>query len=299
MLEDFIATLNSVPASQLGWLGWVVVATFGLIWGSFLNVVIYRLPLMNYRRDVQDTNSAFETQLEVPEQVNLISPRSFCPFCGHTIPFYQNIPIVSFLILQGKCAYCGTRIPLRYPLVEVTGALLVLACVFHQENWVFAFIDVMLLSMLWTLFWTDFERGLLPDNLTLPLAFIGLGIIGTYAEYDPSISFADSVLGLLIGYCTLMLIDAVYQKLRGRVGIGRGDFKLFGALGCWFGWMMLPVILFCASLFALAFTLVTVKSRGLAYSRPVPLGAFLVLVGMFVVLAKHFDLNLTSLAGSF
>lgn len=286
-----------MPASQLGWFGWVMVGILGLIWGSFLNVLIYRLPLMNHRRDVQDTNAAFDTQLEVPAQINLFSPRSFCPVCGHTIPFYQNIPVVSFLFLRAKCAFCHTPIPVRYPLVEITSAFFVLLCVFHQENWLFAFFDVMLLSVLWTLFWTDFERGLLPDNLTLPLAFVGLGIVGTYAEYDPSVNFVDSVLGLLIGYLSLMLVNAIYQKLRGRDGIGRGDFKLFGALGSWFGWLMLPVILFCASLFALAFTLVTVKSRGLAYSRPIPLGAFLALVGMFVVLAKHFDLNLISFAG--
>ena len=274
-------------------------ALFGLIWGSFLNVVIYRLPLMNYRRDVEDTNSAFNTQLEVPTPINLISPRSFCPSCQHPIPFYQNIPVASFLIQRAKCAHCDGRIPVRYPVVEVTCALFVLACIFHQGSWIFAFIDIMLLSVLWTLFWTDFEQGLLPNNLTLPLAFVGLGVIGTYTEYDPSINFVDSVLGLLFGYLSLMFVNAVYQKLRGREGIGRGDFKLFGALGCWFGWLMLPVILFCASLFALAFTLVTMKSRGLAYSRPIPLGAFLALVGMSLVLAKHFDLRLSSLAGIF
>lgn len=299
MLEDFASTLNSVPASQLGWLGWVIVALFGLIWGSFLNVVIYRLPSMNYRRDVEDTNSAFNTQLEVPTPINLISPRSFCPSCRHQIPFYQNIPIVSFLIQRGKCAHCDRRIPVRYPLVEVTCTLFVLVCIFHQDSWLFAFIDILLLSVLWTLFWTDFEQGLLPNNLTLPLAFVGLGVVGTFAEYDPSVNFVDSILGLLFGYLSLMLVNAAYQKLRGRDGIGRGDFKLFGALGCWFGWLMLPVILFCASLFALAFTLVTMKSRGLAYSRPIPLGAFLALVGMSLVLAKHFDLRLSSLAGIF
>lgn len=299
MLEDFASMLYSVPAAQLGWVGWVIVALIGLIWGSFLNVVIYRLPLMNYRRDVEDTNDAFKTQLEVPIPVNLISPRSFCPSCENPIPFYQNIPIVSFLILQAKCAHCGARIPIRYPLVEVICALFVFACVFHQESWLYALIDVMLLSTLWILFWTDFESGLLPDNLTLPLAFVGLGVMGTHTEYDASVNFVDSVLGLLFGYLSLMFVNAIYQKLRGRDGIGRGDFKLFGALGCWFGLLMLPVILFCASLAALAFTLVTMKSRGLAYSRAVPLGAFLALAGMFVVLAKHFDLRLWSLVGIF
>lgn len=294
-----MSLLDVAPVAHLTWFGWVLVVAIGLAWGSFLNVLIYRLPLMNQRRDIEDTNSTLQTQLEVPPQINLFWPRSFCPSCRHSIPFYQNVPIVTYLILRARCTYCGGKIPVRYAVVEITTAALVLACVSQQTSWLFAFIDIMVLSTLWTLFWTDFERGLLPDNLTIPLAFVGLGVIGIYAEYAPTLNVVDSVLGLAVGFFSLMSINMIYRYLRAQDGIGRGDFKLFGALGCWFGWLMLPVMLFCAALLALAFSLVTMKSRGLAYSRAVPLGAFLALVGMFVVLAKQFDLDIYSFSGFF
>ena len=277
-------TLNSwlsTPTSSFGSIEYVLIAIFALIWGSFLSVVAYRLPLMRQRKHILDTNETYGTDIEVPTDVNLAYPGSFCPNCQAKIPLYLNIPIVSYLLLRGKCSTCNDKISLRYPILELLTLVVILVTVYCSTDLWMAMFKFVPISVLIVLFWTDFESRLLPDNLTIPLGIIGLMVMGLYTDYYPSVSFLDACLGLVLGYFALASINFIYRLLRKSDGIGQGDFKLFAALGAWFGWFMLPVILLCASLVTLIYAAFTYKRSGLAYQREVPLGSFLAIVGIW------------------
>ena len=225
----------------------------GLLIGSFLNVCISRLP----------------------QDLSVVSPRSHCPQCEHTIAWYDNIPVLSYLLLGGKCANCGAGISVRYPLVEAATGLLTLVLGFYFQVSP-ALLGAMLLTWaLVTLTLIDLDHQLLPDDITLPLLWLGLlfNLGGTYVPLQ------DAVLGAMLGYLALWSVYWVFKLLTGKEGMGYGDFKLLAALGAWLGWASLPLIILLSSLVGAAcgIALMLIKRRG--KDIPIPFGPYLAAAG--------------------
>ncbi|MCB1706907.1 MAG: prepilin peptidase [Halioglobus sp.] len=253
----------------------------GLLVGSFLNVVIYRLPVMmetRWRRDCCELLELEQEKQEAP--LNLATPNSHCPHCKTPIKIWQNIPVVSYLILGGKCGHCAAPISLRYPVVELVTGLMTLALA-----WFFPFSPALLGAVLltWaliTLTLIDVDHQLLPDDITLPLMWLGLlfNLLGTY------VSLQDAVIGAMAGYLILWTIYQLFKLLTGKEGMGYGDFKLLAALGAWVGWQMLPEIILLSSLVGAicGITLMLVKRRG--KEIPIPFGPYLAVAGWLAFL---------------
>jgi leader peptidase (prepilin peptidase) / N-methyltransferase len=268
----------------------------GLLIGSFLNVVIYRLPVMLERQwREQCAEEAFSTGAGAAvaansasvERFNLVVPRSACPVCHAPISALQNIPLLSFLVLGGKCAHCRSPISVRYPLVEaLTGLLSALVA------WKFGFgwPALAALSLTWFLIaltFIDIDHQLLPDSLTLPLLWLGLlaslWSVQTGADGLP-VDSRSSLIGAMAGYVSLWSVYHLFRLATGKEGMGYGDFKLFGALGAWLGWqMLLPVILIAAAVGAVVGILV-ISLRGQSRSTPIPFGPFLAAAGWLMLM---------------
>ncbi len=260
-----------------GWLPVVMAGILGLLIGSFLNVVVYRLPKMMEREWAAEC--AEMTGQEVPEDApfNLLTPRSRCQNCGHQIKAYENIPVLSYVFLRGKCSACGTPISPRYPMVElVTGALFAW-CVWrwgwNASGAMWCLFSALLVSM--TLI--DWDTTLLPDNLTLPLLWSGL--IAATLRWIP-VPLADAVWGAVAGYMSLWLIYWAFKLATGKEGMGYGDFKLFAALGAWFGWQaLIPIILMASVIGAIVGIGMKLRSS-LREGGVVPFGPFLAMGGI-------------------
>ena len=247
----------------------------GLIVGSFLNVVIHRVPRMLEREWREQCAWLQDREPEPSERYNLVLPPSACPECGYAIRWYENIPVVSWLALRGRCSQCQAAISLRYPLVELLTGLL-----FAAAAWKWGWsMDVgwawVLLAVLIALTFIDFDTHLLPDSLTFPLAWAGLlaNLPGRFASLD------SAVVGAVAGYLTLWLVYHLFKFLTGKEGMGYGDFKLLAALGAWLGWQMLLPIVLVASLLGALVGITMVVFRGLASSTPIPFGPWLALGG--------------------
>lgn len=249
---------------------------FGLMVGSFLNVVIYRLPKM---MEQEWQNNCLELQgKEVPAQApfTLSRPRSACPHCGHKITALENIPIISYLLLGGKCSACKAPISMRYPLIEaLTGALIGLI------GWKFGYSSLTIFAWAFTfaliaLTFIDFDTQLLPDDITLPLLWLGLLFNINHGFTD----LKSAVIGAAAGYLILWSIYWLFKLIRGKEGMGYGDFKLLAAIGAWFGWQLLPaVILLSSTLGALiGIALILISKRG--KDVPMPFGPFLAIGGI-------------------
>jgi leader peptidase (prepilin peptidase)/N-methyltransferase len=244
--------------------------------GSFLNVVIHRLPIMMERE--WHVNCLELQGKEVPEQpkYTIVSPRSACPKCGHQITALENIPIISWLILGGKCSNCKTKISMRYPLIEaLTGALIgLVAYKFgYAYSALFAFIFVFALV---TLTFIDFDTQLLPDDITLPLLWLGL-------IFNISNGFTDlksAVLGAIFGYLILWSVYWLFKLVTGKEGMGYGDFKLLGAIGAWFGWQLLPAVILLSSVVGAVIGIGMIMFRGKTGNTAIPFGPFLALGGI-------------------
>ena len=253
----------------------------GLVVGSFLNVVIYRLPLMMETRWRRDCCELLEVEQEKPEALlNLATPNSHCPICKSPIKPWQNIPVLSYLLLRGKCGNCATPIAPRYPVLElVTGLMtLALACFFDLSP---ALLGAALLT--WSLIaltMIDIDHQLLPDDITLPLLWLGLlfNLTATYA------TLSDAVIGAMAGYLILWSIFWVFKLLTGKEGMGYGDFKLLAALGAWLGWQALPLIILLSSLVGAVcgIALMIIKRRG--KEIPIPFGPYLAMAGWIALL---------------
>ena len=252
---------------------------FGALIGSFLNVVIYRLPVMMERAWEDESATA---QGEVPaerERFNLITPRSRCGHCGHMITVLENIPIVSWLLLRGKCSACGTAVSARYPVVELATALLFLACAWAFGPTLQAVAAMLFCATLVALTGIDLDTQLLPDQLTLPLLWLGLllNIIGLFARLP------DAVIGAAAGYLTLWSVYWLFKLITGREGMGYGDFKLLGALCAWFGWQALPMLLLLSSVVGavvgIAILVVQKKGRNTA----IAFGPYLAITGLITL----------------
>lgn len=267
--------------SLLGLLTPPVLALFGLCIGSFLNVVIHRMPLMLEREWRAESAELLGVQIESTDALTLSRPRSRCPSCGHTIAWYENIPVVSYLWLRGRCSECKTRISPRYPLVELlTGVL------FGLVGWRFGATPVALLwcgfaAMLVALSGIDWDTTFLPDNLTLPLLWSGLVI----SAAGWTIPLSDAVWGAVIGYLSLWSVYWLFKLTTGKEGMGFGDFKLLAALGTWLGLKMILPIVLAASIIGAVVGIVMKLGGSLREGRYVPFGPFLAGAGLAVMLA--------------
>jgi len=261
---------------------WVLAAgLFGLAVGSFLNVVIYRLPVMMERQWQADAHATLHPEADSapPERFDLAAPRSRCPSCGHQITWWENIPVLSYVLLRGRCSACGTAISLRYPLVELITALLSAALVWRWGAGWDSVAYVVLLWSLITLALIDFDTTLLPDSITLPLLWLGLI---WHALLHPD-QLPSAVWGAVVGYLALWTVYQGFKLLTGKEGMGFGDFKLLAALGAWFGVAaLLPIILLssiCGAVIGITLQLLKLTERG----RPIPFGPFLAAAGIVLL----------------
>jgi leader peptidase (prepilin peptidase)/N-methyltransferase len=253
-----------------------IVALFvGLCVGSFLNVVIHRLPKM-LERGWQA--QCAELRGETPEPgpaYNLVVPRSACPKCGALITALQNIPVVSWLALKGRCAGCKAPISGRYPVVELLGGALAAAAVWHFGATPQGLAACGFLWALLALTMIDFDTQLLPDGITLPLLWAGL-IVNLRGTFTP---LGDAVIGAVAGYLSLWTIYWIFKLIRGKEGMGYGDFKLLAALGAWLGWQLLPVIVLLSSVVGAAIGMTLIVFKGRDHSVPMAFGPFLAIAG--------------------
>jgi leader peptidase (prepilin peptidase)/N-methyltransferase len=255
----------------------IVAVVVGLCVGSFLNVVIHRLPRMMQRSWEQQCAELRDEP--PPEKIttpyNLIVPRSACPTCQHRITALENIPVVSWLFLRGKCSQCGTRISIRYPLVELLGGLLAgLAFWFFGPSWQ-ALAACILLWTLLALTFIDIDTQLLPDDLTLPLLWAGL-LVNLFGVFT---TLPHAVIGAMVGYLSLWLVYWAFKLLFRKEGMGYGDFKLLAALGAWLGWPVLVPIILLSSLVGALIGIGLIIFRGRDHQTPMPFGPFLAIAG--------------------
>jgi leader peptidase (prepilin peptidase)/N-methyltransferase len=273
-----MSLIEGLQSSELFFVSFCTI--FGLMVGSFLNVVIYRFPRMlerNWRRDCAELRGE---PSEVLPSYNIVIPRSACPQCGHRIGALENIPLVSYVVLRGRCSRCSAPISVRYPAVELlTGFLSALIA----WRFGFGFAACAALVFTWamiTLAFIDMDTQLLPDAITSPLLWCGLLV----NLNDGFTDIYSAVIGAVLGYLSLWLVYHGYKLIARREGMGYGDFKLLAAIGAWFGWQMLPLVILFSSVTGafVGIGLVLFARRG--YHVPIPFGPFLVsggLVAMF------------------
>jgi leader peptidase (prepilin peptidase)/N-methyltransferase len=275
MLEDTL--LFAAPANLVVSL---IAGLFGLMIGSFLNVVIYRMPKMMQRES--DNYVASESGLPLPhtDRFNLALPRSCCPHCGHRITASENIPLLSYALLRAQCSACKAPIPARYPAIELlTGALSALLIWHFGSGWT-GLATLFFAYCLIAMTFIDCDTQLLPDDLTFPLLWAGLlvNINGTFVPLQ------EAVIGAAAGYLVLWGIYWVFKLVTGKEGMGYGDFKLLAALGAWLGWTMLPTIVLLSSLVGaiVGISLIVFTKHG--RDQPIPFGPYLACAGMIALL---------------
>jgi leader peptidase (prepilin peptidase)/N-methyltransferase len=250
----------------------------GLLVGSFLNVVIYRLPKMMERQWAAECAELAGKVADSAEKFNLMVPRSRCSSCGHVIAWYENIPILSYLFLRGKCSVCGAKFGWRYPLVEaVTGALFFF-CVWRWGLTATGLAWSGFAAALLALALIDWDTTLLPDDVTLPLLWAGL--IVAALGWNPAVQLMDALWGTVAGYLSLWLVYWAFKLVTGKEGMGYGDFKLFAALGAWFGWSALVPMILMASVIGALVGIALKFSSGLREGGYVPFGPFLAGAGL-------------------
>ena len=251
---------------------------FGLAIGSFLNVVIHRLPLILERQWRAQAADLEGRPAPVPgEKYNLVAPRSRCPSCNAPIRAIHNIPVLSYVALRGRCAACHAPISLRYPLVELATALAFAAVAWHFGFGFSAALGFVLTAYLIALTGIDIDRQLLPDLLTIPLLWIGLiaSLWHSPGMAAPPAALRDAVIGAVAGYLFLWMIFQLFRLITGKEGMGYGDFKLFAAIGAWLGWQMLPLVLLLAALVGSAVGLAMMAAQHLGRGVPIPFGPYL------------------------
>lgn len=264
---------NAPPAMLPVVLWWALI---GLIVGSFLNVVIYRMPILMQRET--DNFIALERGEPQPHtsRYNLMLPRSACPSCGHGLSAKENLPVISFIWQGGRCRHCRTPISWRYPLVEILSAALSGLTIWLMGS---SFASLAALLLVWALIamsMIDIDIQMLPDDLTLPLLWLGL-LVNMSGTFVP---LADAVIGAVAGYLSLWLVYWGFRLATGKEGIGYGDFKLLAALGAWLGWMMLPLIILFASAVGALVGISLILLRLHTREKPIPFGPFLAIAGL-------------------
>lgn len=252
-------------------------ALIGLMVGSFLNVVIYRLPIMmenGWRQECLEFLNQQETEGK-PKNLTLSHPRSSCPQCKSPITALQNIPVLSYLFLRGKCAHCKAPISIRYPIIEATTALLSVIVAFHFGYSLETVAGIILTWCLICLTMIDYDTQLLPDSITLPLLWGGLFL----SLFTLFVDNHDSIIGAIAGYLSLWSVYHLFRLATGKEGMGYGDFKLLAALGAWMGWQMLPVIILLSSLVGAIVGSALIIFQRKKSGTPIPFGPFLAAAG--------------------
>lgn len=272
--------LDLLAQSPATWL--IFIFILSLMVGSFLNVVIYRLPIMLENSWKAEYQSYFNPEKCQPEQsrFDLIKPDSTCPHCQHQIRAWENIPVLSWIWLKGKCSQCDQSISIRYPLVELTTGLLSAWVAWHFGFGLAGFAAVALTWCLVALTCIDFDTMLLPDQITLPLLWAGLLLNINHTFTDP----VSAIIGAATGYLVLWSIYWVFKLLTGKEGMGYGDFKLLAALGAWFGWQQLPMIVLLSSLVGAVVGIALLSIQGKGKSTPIPFGPYLAIAGWLAML---------------
>lgn len=250
-----------------------LVGLFGLLIGSFLNVVIYRLPKMMERQWAEECAELAGTPPEPSERFNLLAPRSRCSSCGHVIAWYENIPVLSYLWLRGKCGVCRTPYGLRYPLVELVTGGLFFFCAWRWGSSLTTLAWCGFSAALVALAMIDWDTTLLPDDITLPLLWAGL--IAAALQWNPSVSLTSALWGAVAGYLSLWLVYWAFKLATGKEGMGYGDFKLLAALGAWFGWQALVPIILMSSVIGAIIGIGMKFTSGLREGGYIPFGPFL------------------------
>jgi leader peptidase (prepilin peptidase) / N-methyltransferase len=291
--------LNDLASLYAGDVALFVGSVFvlGLVVGSFLNVVIYRLPVMlerDWRAQAAellplDSSAATLTSINqgVPDRFTLSTPRSACPACKAPIKAWQNIPVVSWLVLRGRCASCRTRISARYPLVELATGLLSAGVAWHFGFGAPAACGLLLTWALIALTGIDIDHQLLPDGITLPLMWAGLLaalIVGPIAGSPIPVSARDALIGAMSGYVSLWLVFHAFRLITGKEGMGYGDFKLFAALGAWMGWKLLPLVILLSAAAGAILGILMIVLRGRDRSTPIPFGPYLAAAGWLAMM---------------
>ena len=253
----------------------------GLLIGSFLNVLIYRLPKMLQRDWQAQAREILELPAEAHSEIfNLILPNSRCPHCSHEIKPWENIPIISYLFLRGKCSACKAPISLRYPLIELSCGLLSAYVAWHFG---FTWQTGAMLLLTWVLLamsLIDIDHQLLPDDLVLPLLWLGLII----NQFNLFTSPANALWGTVAGYLSLWSVYWLFKLVTGKEGMGYGDFKLLAMLGAWGGWQILPLTILLSSLVGAVLGLIMLKLRNAETSTPIPFGPYLAIAGWIALL---------------
>lgn len=258
----------------------VFAAILGLLIGSFLNVVIHRLPIMMQRES--DNYVAQESDKPLPhtDRYNLMVPRSACPHCGHRITALENIPVISYLFLRGKCIQCKAPISIRYPIVELLTGILSAALIWRFGSGLAGLATLLFAYLLIAMTFIDADTQLLPDDLTLLLLWCGLllNLNGTF------VSLEEAVIGAATGYLSLWSVYWLFKLATGKEGMGYGDFKLLAALGAWLGWKMLPVIILLSSLVGAVVGISLILFAKHGRNNPIPFGPYLAAAGVIALL---------------
>ncbi len=267
---------------QNEWAFLLVCTLLGLIVGSFLNVVIYRLPLMMQREWESECREMLgqEPLEKQSEPFNLNRPRSRCPHCDHAITAIENIPVLSYLFLRGRCSDCQAKISLRYPLVEAATALLTLIVAAHFGFGWQAVAAILLTWVLITLSLIDFDVQLLPDSITLPLLWFGL-LLNLNSLFT---DLQSAVIGAAAGYLALWSVYQLFKLLTGKEGMGYGDFKLLALFGAWLGWQYLPQIVLISALVGAVIGISLILLLGRDRNIPIPFGPYLAVAGWVAML---------------
>ena len=261
------------------------VFVISLMVGSFLNVVIYRVPVMmerSWQREYQEyfNNEESSESQQTEETVNLIKPDSTCPKCGHKIRAWENIPVISWLFLRGKCSNCKTPISIRYPLVELLTAVLSVWIAAHFGFGPEALLGIVITWVLVALTFIDADKMLLPDELTLPLLWLGLGASVFTVFVPPS----AAIIGAAVGYLSLWSVYWLFKLVTGKEGMGYGDFKLLAALGAFVGWQGLPIIIILSSLVGAIVGITLIALRRNESSQAIPFGPYLAVAGWLTLM---------------
>lgn len=274
---DLVALLSAYPELLIG-----LTAVLGLLVGSFLNVVIYRLPKIMEQRWQQEARDILAVEVDAvpPARLSLSQPPSCCPACGAAIKPWQNVPVVSWLLLRGRAACCGVRISARYPLVELLTALASAACAWRFGYGMELGGALLLTWALVALAFIDLDTQLLPDDITLPLLWLGL----LFALVGGSVPLESAVIGAMAGYMALWLVFWAFKLATGKEGLGYGDFKLLAALGAWLGWAALPQIILLSSIVGALSGILLIVLRRQQRGAAMPFGPFLAAAGWLALM---------------
>ncbi len=264
-----------------------IVAMLSLLVGSFLNVVIHRLPIMMenaWARECQEwhhiDSDLTSRKNNLPENYNLVTPSSCCPSCNTPIKPWQNIPVVSYILLKGKCHKCSTGISIQYPIIEAITALLSALVAYHYGVSLQTVSGIIITWSLITLTMIDFKHTLLPDDITLPILWLGLlaSLVGVFVTPQ------DAIVGAAFGYLSLWSVYQIFKLITGKEGMGYGDFKLLALFGAWFGWQSIPIIILLSSVVGATVGISLIVISGRDKNIPIPFGPYLAAAGWLVMM---------------